>query len=1308
MHVRRGFRHPNRLLVFGGDESERGSLSPSTPAGPEASVAAANSRAGTADHSVVLALQGYLQDTSLIQLDMSSGSISSIYATRTCPSPLSCQVLYQVALVLWVFASFLAWSIVAFNLLFVVIYGLFTRLDGEGEEEVGMSAAHLVRARGLAMLAALTPVLLYVLSLIAFHLWLAHDIFLDLTHTGQSVEFALARSCGCWGVLQPRSRVASCMRMLSWLLLAGLLALYCAVPVGVGLGMDASTILANSVIIVMAAVATLHALTTALFPCLRYCAFQADGVQDGHTSALHRSGQCCRELWLRGGLVCGNMLTGLLAARCICWSLQDDMDPQAELIAEDMDTYRAFGAQRRAEAADAAAAAAPQQPVHDAERYSVCCITVSPSHTGLWAPTSCVGMHRAATLLSLKLHRAPGASDVIVALLSTALAWTLLALFVNALFSPHVPLAALAVGATCSLLMLLCYLGTLFALWCTTREGDAVQQSCACIPCCSQLWAAARRASCLTRAQAAHAWFIFPQYRITAMAVLVGGMATLATQATDGSIATSSAGAAALVSVVVLLFVLPIAIGVFQSWQLGLRCCWCRCTGADQAPSVPCCLVDSLGRLQSHVCLTCGPTWAARSCASVWCWYSCGLVTVVTFIVLFGTSVFAALPAIWLAMLITTILYAFVLCNAVPTHSLNLTALASSSPGLQRWEAACSTARLEEVEDLRKAGASAEPVQPVPDGGDTADVGEVKVAVEQVEKRTPADAAMEVDNADAAEEWLPRKARTQVGTLPFASQQVPLNIQAGQTRGDTYTSRGMLAEDVNAFAASRTEAQREQYGKAHGGNSSFVDPVQTNVFIERHLRWKLVMPCFVFLCVLAFLLISLVDQGVRREGGAFEGWSDASRPILPQPGHDEPALAVCGDSDGGLTPLDFALLSKAVYLGAKPDAYGEALRQLLPGMNVTLHRLAPERLHEPLYSVLTLKRPAGTSPQDVLDLVRGRSREAVPPAATLALIAEVAAGGGVHGNATSQDALAHIAAIMRQANPIPAINTTVLTIRGSLQGFDWAQNAFVWGNQAMVQGLSFVVPFLWPLRASEADVNLVGILGSLERAAFTDYEEQPRAFYVPVARQLTALALAVREGADLAAALARLSTSRSPVYNHTHELGSSLAVTGHSLGGGVAMIAGPAAQVPAHAFSAPGPLLGRLKFQRAVQAGCPNCEPDLSAASVAAHAANVMPEGDIVPWVGGQPTRAVSVGCGANPVACHRVVRTMCTMMQSCGDVWGRNMVSFAEPPEEQPVTMSECCIQGHYSDDAAACKALLCSTLNARPDLDTTLRRLC
>ena len=156
------------------------------------------------------------------------------------------------------------------------------------------------------------------------------------------------------------------------------------------------------------------------------------------------------------------------------------------------------------------------------------------------------------------------------------------------------------------------------------------------------------------------------------------------------------------------------------------------------------------------------------------------------------------------------------------------------------------------------------------------------------------------------------------------------------------------------------------------------------------------------------------------------------------------------------------------------------------------------------------------------------------------------------------------------------------------------------------------------------------------------------------------------------------------------------------------MIAGAASNVPAMAYSGPGPVLGRRKYVDSIQLACPECVLDRSPEATDRHAFNVVPLGDIVPVIGGQPLRATDISCDASLAACHSVLRSMCTIMESCGDPWGRSLFQYEQSFGEPLESFGDCCVHGTYGRGDEDCKALLCGELEDRPDIDTDLRRFC
>lgn len=101
--------------------------------------------------------------------------------------------------------------------------------------------------------------------------------------------------------------------------------------------------------------------------------------------------------------------------------------------------------------------------------------------------------------------------------------------------------------------------------------------------------------------------------------------------------------------------------------------------------------------------------------------------------------------------------------------------------------------------------------------------------------------------------------------------------------------------------------------------------------------------------------------------------------------------------------------------------------------------------------------------------------------------------------------------------------------------------------------------------------------------------------------------------------------------------GYQLVITGHSLGGVVAAIAGARAHVPAVSFSPPGQFytMGRFGFT----------EQEVESSLVL-----VQPHWDVVPKVDRQAGFGQWVKCNESPLQCHSIWRTTGTLYKNCGD----------------------------------------------------------
>ena len=1490
--VRRGLRHPARLLAFQPPKAEHnGSNDHSLDASslhPSQSVSLKTTLSSKQKTStLLLAQQGYLGNATLLQLKSSASGVRSVYATRTCASCCSFSTLYQLALALWISFSFLGWSIIAMTLLFVVVYGVFNNTETDVPSADTATEAGFVRARAVALLAALVPLLMYLLSLIAYHIFLVEDALLSLAHSAEVLEFALQRGLGCTTRRLPQTRVSCLMRVGSWVLLTAVVALFAALFVASAWGSDTvGAVFAFEVIAMMACIACFHVFSLVWAPLLRYCRVEGSSDAQGEPLPPATWGRWCRvmgtrcttvrsELWYRAGLVSANAIVGCISCHCLCFASGDDMTEQSTHLQRDLLTWHGVGdcedqdehmddnQEQQRTASWAYTAAAPQgrptasaggaasrvrgtpaggqcsgaeeldnmagetsldqpapsmQPLERQKsslsgRRAACCACGTYQHHGLWAPASFGSAHSPETVCCGCFGDMRGAPYLVNSAIAITVFWAILGP-VFAFVAENKPSAGALVGAiSASVYMWLAYAAVMTALLFVSRDGDACFAPQGLCGVCSGARQRSGEACRLSPQRTEVAWHALLSYRITVLALLVGLLLLSAGLPADGEDRPASTSGGLIAAVVVLLL-LPLFNALFMGWQLGVRCCSVLC---PHCCTRPCrsqgLLVDAQGRIQDVRCRVCEPRsrrpavkgvqtdptstsegsggvsgapaqeeqsiglcYAASApcghvcccaqrccsgCRSKWSWYSGLTLGALLLLLLFTISVYSALPAMWVSIWVATLVYCALLANAIPTHGQSLQLL--EQVGLKQQEPASS------LPPLGHAPAAAAPTE---QGGGWVQDAAPPAADEADAKQTAAPATASSMGPVAKEESLqpaqhtgapqgggagspradgtvPTSSLTSLRNLslmqrviramsssgesgawapedskPFVSQLVPAFVQSGDADDNTYHYRGHIAEDKQAYAAYAVEQSREveaARGALLGRHHGHRDPLQVVAYTERHLRMKLVVPCMVLALVTALVLIILVDAGVEEEGGALRGWYDVQTPVLPLAEQTQPPLGVCNFDAAGLGILDYGMLSKAIYLGANRRFYLEGVQQFIPGAQLHLQRLSDEVLNQPVFSVLTVNRPGGLSPAHVLAQSGNAAARAAFDASGFASQASSALRAAANGTASAADidaAVQRLALAASTQQRVPSVNTTVVSIRGSLQGFDWSQDLYTWGTPLLMQALQRAIPFLAPLRLTRGDEDLLGTLSGIEEGAFSEFEENPRAFYVPITRVATALQRATRSAdpMPLRDALQSVNADADDIaaYNMSAPLGSSLVLTGHSLGGGVAMIAGASADVAAVSYSGPGPVLGRERYQRSIDAACPECDADLSSATLQRHAFNIVPSGDIVPWAGGQSTRAVDIECTDGPGACHSVVRSMCTIMQSCGDQWGRAIVGFKQSAAELEVTpaaeqtMSDCCIAGQYRRGHTGCLQVLCAELAERPSLDTELRNLC
>ena len=130
-----------------------------------------------------------------------------------------------------------------------------------------------------------------------------------------------------------------------------------------------------------------------------------------------------------------------------------------------------------------------------------------------------------------------------------------------------------------------------------------------------------------------------------------------------------------------------------------------------------------------------------------------------------------------------------------------------------------------------------------------------------------------------------------------------------------------------------------------------------------------------------------------------------------------------------------------------------------------------------------------------------------------------------------------------------------------------------------------------------------------------------------------------------------------PVADYVHHLqsvpppgheGWSVALTGHSLGGGIATIAGATLDVSAVAFSPPGLVRSRRKFGWQPPGGAPARRASLERA--ARRLVSFIPNRDVVPMADAHHGAVQHTLCNeSHPVECHMLERLVCDLLARCG-----------------------------------------------------------
>mmetsp|Transcript_33730 Transcript_33730/g.54122 ORF Transcript_33730/g.54122 Transcript_33730/m.54122 type:complete len:1070 (-) Transcript_33730:936-4145(-) len=183
----------------------------------------------------------------------------------------------------------------------------------------------------------------------------------------------------------------------------------------------------------------------------------------------------------------------------------------------------------------------------------------------------------------------------------------------------------------------------------------------------------------------------------------------------------------------------------------------------------------------------------------------------------------------------------------------------------------------------------------------------------------------------------------------------------------------------------------------------------------------------------------------------------------------------------------------------------------------------------------------------------------------------------------------------------------LVSVRGTINTYDLLSDMQMWFPAMLFQYLRFIIPFgsMWD-----------GVIPFIVKW-FGLLETQP----------------------------ANKVSYESDISNFVRELkrknpGAHIALTGHSLGGGLVLITGAREKIPAVGISAPNAVISRLKF-------------GLSKSNLDAFTINVIPRGDPIPYIDDHALLTENVLCrirkGESAGACHSVQRTICEIQHVCG-----------------------------------------------------------
>jgi len=184
---------------------------------------------------------------------------------------------------------------------------------------------------------------------------------------------------------------------------------------------------------------------------------------------------------------------------------------------------------------------------------------------------------------------------------------------------------------------------------------------------------------------------------------------------------------------------------------------------------------------------------------------------------------------------------------------------------------------------------------------------------------------------------------------------------------------------------------------------------------------------------------------------------------------------------------------------------------------------------------------------------------------------------------------------------------TVIAIRGSYTQLDWVVDINLFQASLLLQLGGFIAPLInfWPASLYADVIALLSLQDKVQGIVPTYYQ-------------------AVED------------------YIVSYNLTNNTVLVGHSLGGAVAAIVGSRLNMPALTFSSPGILRSYLKFGIA--------DPD----TIRKNVVNIRPTNDIIPKIDELTGSIHDIRCDDALTLCHKLRKTGCELLTSCGDPLNR------------------------------------------------------